>query len=68
MIFIYKYLLKEKKILFVLSTPYKIVSLLKSHKIMKKMYKQYSVEIKTLLKIIGIGVVSIILLKLGIVK
>ncbi len=68
MIFIYKYLLKEKKILFVLLTPYKIVSLLKSHKIMKKMYKQYSVEIKTLLKIIGIGIVSIILLKLGIVK
>jgi hypothetical protein len=51
-----------------LLTPYKIVSLLKSHKIMKKMYKLYSVEIKTLLKIIGIGFVSIILLKLGIVK
>ena len=68
MIFIYKYLLKEKKILFVLSIPYKIVSLLKSHKIMKKMYKLYSVEIKTLLKIIGIGLVSIILLKLGVVK
>ncbi len=51
-----------------MSIPYKIVSLLKSHKIMKKMYKQYSVEIKTLLKIIGIGIVSIILLKLGIVK
>ena len=68
MIFIYKYLLKEKKILFILLTPYKIVSLLKSHKIMKKMYKLYSVEIKTLLKIIGIGFISIILLKLGIVK
>ena len=68
MIFIYKYLLKEKKILFILLIPYKIVSLLKSHKIMKKMYKIYSVEIKTLLKIIGIGVVSLILLKLGIVK
>ena len=68
MIFIYKYLLKEKKILFVLSIPYKIVSLLKSQKIMKKMYKLYSVEIKTLLKIIGIGLVSIILLKLGVVK
>ena len=51
-----------------MSILYKIVSLLKSHKIMKKMYKLYSVEIKTLLKIIGIGVVSIILLKLGIVK
>ena len=68
MIFIYKYLLKEKKILFVLPIPYKIVSLLKSQKIMKKMYKLYSVEIKTLLKIIGIGLVSIILLKLGVVK
>ena len=68
MIFIYKYLLKEKKILFILLIPHKIVSLLKSPKIMKKMYKLYSVEIKTLLKIIGIGVVSIILLKLGIVK
>jgi hypothetical protein len=35
---------------------------------MKKVYKQYSLEIKTVLKIIGIGFVSIILLKLGIVK
>ncbi len=49
-------------------TPYKIVSLLKLHKIMKKVYKQYSLEIKTVLKMIIIGVVSIILLKLGIVK
>ena len=51
-----------------MSTPYKIVSLLKSHKIMKKVYKEYSLEIKTVLKMIIIGVVSIILLKLGIVK
>jgi hypothetical protein len=35
---------------------------------MKKVYKQYSLEIKTVLKMIIIGVVSIILLKLGIVK
>ncbi len=51
-----------------MSTPYKIVSLLKSHKIMKNIYKSIPIEVRTIIEILGIGVISIILIKMGIVK